>query len=113
MIEFHRWNLGFHDLKTAVGIHPENFPAATGQVAHYFAHAVVGNFQLHVVNRFQKTGLGAGERFLECLLARDLNRDVLGVDGVHLAIVKINFQIDDPVASEDSFLASGHYSFLH
>jgi hypothetical protein len=55
-----------------------------------------------VVDRLQQARLGGRERLLEREITGDLERDVLGIHRVHLAVVKINLHVRHAAAGEDA-----------
>ena len=100
------------DLKRAVGVHPQDFSAAAGEVADHFPERVFGDFNFEVVDRFEQAGAGVGECFLERFLAGDLKRNIVGIHRVHFAVVEINLQIHHAVAGQDAFRTGRHDAFL-
>src|SRR5690349_10956768 len=102
----------FDELEAAFHVHALDFSTAAGEVTHDLAHAVFGNADLHIVYRFEQAWACHGEGFFKTKIPRDLKRDVLRIDRVHLAVVKVNFDIDHPVAGHNAFFASLHDALL-
>ena len=65
------------------------------------------------VDRLQQAGPRLLERLLEAKIAGDLERDVLRVHRVHLAIVELDLHIHHAIAGQDAFLARLHDALLH
>src|SRR4051812_45394204 len=66
----------------------------------------------HRTDRLEQNRIRRLKRLLERVVAGDLEGNVLGVDGVHLAIVELDFDIGDAKPSENSPLAGGLTAFL-
>ena len=104
-VEFLRGNFGANDLKLALDVHAENSAAPAREIAHDFAHAILGNPHFDHIDRFEQTGPCFYERFLKRPIARDLECDVVRVHGVHFSVVKIRLDIHDAIAGENSLRA--------
>src|SRR4051812_49319668 len=112
-VEFLRRHVRFDELKRAVGVYALNLPAPAREVTHDLAHAILGNPDLHGMDRFKQAWARGGEGFLERKVAGDLERDVLRIDGVHFAVVEINLHVDDPITRDDPLLARLVHAFFH
>ena len=112
VIEFRRRHAGLDDLERAFGLDAENFSAPRGQVAHDLAHEGFRHLDFDDLNRLQQQRPGGGERLLERKVTGDLERDVLGIHRVHLAVVKINLHVGHAAAGENALVANLRHAFL-
>ena len=112
LVEFFLGDIGADDLHAVGAVHAEDFAAAAGEVADDIAHAFVGHADFDDADWFEHAGAGGEEGFLEGLFAGDLEGDVLGIDGVHLAVVEVDLEVDDAVSGEDALAGGGHDAFL-
>src|ERR1051325_3496994 len=90
-IKLARGDLRADDLELAVHIDAQDLSAAAREIAHGFSQAVLRDADFDGMNRFQQAWLGLVERLFESKVAGNLERDVVGINVVHFAVVKVNF----------------------
>ena len=102
MVQLHLRHLGPDDLERALGVHAEDLASAAGEVAHDGSHEILWHADLDLRDGLKQARLGRLERLAKGLFAGDLEGDILGINRVHFAVVKVDLDIHHAVAGEDA-----------
>ena len=85
-------------------IHAHHSTATGVQIVQHFAHILIRDGDDHVADRLQQHGAGPQESLFKALSPRDLERDVLRVHRVFLAVGDGHGNVDHGVPGEDARL---------
>ena len=81
------------------------------QVAHHVAHLVARHKYFHIVYRLKDFRVGVAERFAERVTSGKAERDFVGVNWVHLAVVDAYSHVACIRAGKRALLHTVHQSF--
>ena len=95
-------------LVAVLALAADNHASAALQVAHHVAHLVAGHEHFHIVDGFEQLGTSGLEGVGECVTACQHEREFVGVNRVHLAVIDHHADIAGIRPCEWALLHAAH-----
>jgi hypothetical protein len=92
-------------VSSSAAVHALDLAAPRREVAHQVSHVLVGRGDLDVHDRLEQRRLRGRHRLLVGERARELERELGGVDVVVLAVVEDHAEVDHRESGEEALLA--------